>query len=85
MKSFRGAVNFGKGPVIRALLAPAPFSPWAAPPPLELPTGAVFCGGIVFVPFDGSTGVEGTVDPTPTSSPDVEVRGTLPARLKKAK
>jgi len=67
--SFSGAESFGKGPMIRALLAPAPFSPWAAPPLLELPAGAVFFGGIVFAPFDGSTGVEGIVNPTPASSP----------------
>jgi len=64
MESFFSAVNFGTGLRISALLVPAPFSPWVLPPPLELPAGAVFDGGIVLVPFDGSTRVEGTVDPT---------------------
>ena len=38
---------------------------------------------VVPVPFNGSMVVEGTVCPTTTSSPDVEVRGTLVAGLKK--
>ena len=78
MESFFGMDNLGRTPTTSALLPPAP-----APPPSELPAGTVFCGGIVFVPFDGSTGVEGTVDPTPASSPDVDVHGILPAGLKK--
>ena len=72
--------NLGRTPTTSDLLPPVP-----APPPSELPAGAVFCGGIVFVPFDGSTGVEGTVDPTLVSSPDAAVHGTLSAGLKKAK
>ena len=60
-----------------------PLSP--ASPSLELPAGAVFCGWVVPVPFDESIMVEGTFDPTPASSPDAEVRNTLPAGIKKEK
>ena len=54
-----------------------------ASPSLELHAGAVFCGWVVPVPFDEPTRVEGTFDLTPASSPDAEVRGILPAGLKK--
>ena len=57
--SFFGADSFGKGPMISALPAPAPFSPWAALLPLEVPASAVVVGGIVLDPFDRSAGVEG--------------------------
>ena len=70
--------NLGRGPVISALL---PLS--LASPSLELPASAVFCGWVVPVPFDDSARVEGTFDPTPTSSPDAEVRSILASGLKK--
>ena len=81
--SFFGANSFGKGPMISALPAPTPFSPWAALLPLEVPASVVVFGGIVLDPFDGTAGVECTFDPTPESSPDVEVRRTFFAGLKK--
>ena len=84
-RSFFGADSFGKGPTISALPAPAPFSLRAAQLPLELLAGAVIFGGAVWVPFDGSAGVEGTFDPTPASSPDAVVRVTLSAGLEKNK
>ena len=80
MESFFGADNLGGGPTISALLSSV-----LVTPPLELLAGAVFCDGIVSVPFDESARVEGTVDPTPASSPDAEVHGILPAGLKKEK
>jgi len=43
MESLFGAVNFRRGPTISALPTPAPFYPCAAPTPLELFAGAVFC------------------------------------------
>jgi hypothetical protein len=83
--SFFGADSIGKGPMISALPALVPFSPWAALLPLEVPASAVVFGGIVLDPFDGTAGVEGTFDPTPESSPNAEVRMTFSAGLKKAK
>jgi hypothetical protein len=83
--SFFGADSLGRDPMTSALLPPAPFSPRVAPLPLELPAGAVIFGGIVWVPFDVSTGVEGTFDPTLASSPYAEVRASLSAGLKKSK
>ena len=41
--------------------------------------------GVVPIPLDGSTVVEGTVCTTAVSSPDDEVRGILAAELRKAK
>ena len=78
MDRFPGTDNLGTGLTTSALLPPVP-------PPLELSAGTVFCGGIVVVSIDGSTTMEGAFDPTPASSPEDEVRGTLSAGLKKVK
>jgi len=72
--------NLGVGRTTITLLPPVP-----AMPPLLLPAGTVFCGGIASVPFDGTAGVEGTFEPTSASSPDAVIHGTLLAELKKAK
>ena len=81
--SFFGANSFGKGPMISALPAPTPFSPWAALLPLEVPASAVVFGGIVLDPFDGTAGVEGTFDPTPESSQMLKSAGRFLPDLKK--
>ena len=62
-----------------------PFSTWVVASSLELPAEVFFFGGAVFVPLEGSTAVEGTFVPTPVSSPDAIIRGTLSARLQKMK
>jgi len=71
-------LNLGGGLLIRALPPAFPASLI-----LELLAGADFCGRVVPIPFDESAGVEGTLDPTPASSPDVAARGILAAGLEK--
>ena len=55
------------------------------PASMGLSTSELLAEGIVLIPLDGSTMVEGTVCPTAVSSPDDEVHGILAAGLGKAK
>jgi len=48
-------------------------------------TSELLAEGVVPVPIDGSTMVEGTVCPTIVSSPDADIRGILATRLEKEK
>jgi len=55
------------------------------PASLALFTSELLAEKVVPVPSDGSTVVEGTVCPATVLSPDANIRGTLAARLEKAK
>ena len=52
---------------------------------MALFTSEQLAEGVVPVPFDESTVVEGTDCPTTLSSPDADVRGIFVAGLEKAK